>query len=293
VEMESRFPEELLNLFENMEGRSNPWGIAPSERGKWAAPVGGRPFEAGRTEYLYYVGCAGSFDSRQKQVTVALSTILDSAGVTWGILGKDELCCGDTLRRLGNEYVFDKMARDNVALFKERGVQKIITQCPHCYSTLKNDYKQFGLDVEVMHQTQLIDKFIREGRIKITQKIDWVGKVLFHDSCYLGRHNNVYDEPRNVLSTVTGNAPEEFPRRRDDAFCCGGGGGRMWQEEPTGKRINIERVEEGLSMNADTFCVACPYCLTMFEDGLKERQAKSTRVMDLAEIVAEGLRMSQ
>ncbi len=293
VEMEARFPEELLNLFENMEGRSNPWGIAPSERGKWAAPIGGKAFESGRTEYLYYVGCSGSFDSRQKQVTVALGTILDSAGVTWGILGKDELCCGDSLRRLGNEYVFDKMARDNVALFKERGVKKIITQCPHCYSTLKNDYRQYGLDIEVMHQSQLIDKFIREGRIKFTQKIDWVGKVLFHDSCYLGRHNNVYDEPRNVLNTVTGNRPEEFPRSHENALCCGGGGGRMWQEEQSGKRINIERVEEGLAKHADTVCVACPYCLTMFEDGIKDRQAKHIRVMDLAEIVSEGLRMSQ
>ena len=293
VQMQSDFPEELLNLFENMEGRSNPWGIAPSDRGKWAAPIGGRPYESGRTEYLYYVGCAGSFDSRQKQVTVALATILDAAGVTWGILGKEELCCGDSLRRLGNEYVFDRKARENVKLFKEKGVTKIITQCPHCFSTLKNDYRQYGLDVEVMHQSQLIDKLIREGKISITAKIEWVGKVLFHDSCYLGRHNDVYEEPRHLLRTVTGSEPLEFERTRENAFCCGGGGGRMWLEENTGKRINIERVEEALFKNPDTICVACPYCLTMFADGLKDRQAKSTRVLDLAEVVAEGLRMSQ
>ncbi|MSM38482.1 MAG: 4Fe-4S dicluster domain-containing protein [Geobacter sp.] len=293
VQMQADFPEELLNLFENMEGRSNPWGIAPSDRGKWAAPVGGRLYEPGRTEYLYYVGCAGSFDSRQKQVTVALATILDAAGVTWGILGKEELCCGDSLRRLGNEYVFDRKARENVKLFKEKGVTKIITQCPHCFSTLKNDYRQYGLEVEVMHQSQLIDKLIREGKISITAKIEWVGKVLFHDSCYLGRHNDVYEEPRHLLQTVTGSAPLEFARTRENAFCCGGGGGRMWLEENTGKRINIERVEEALFKNPDTICVACPYCLTMFEDGLKDRQAKSTRVLDLAEVVAEGLRMSQ
>jgi len=293
VQMQSDFPEELLNLFENMEGRSNPWGIAPSDRGKWAAPIGGRPYESGRTEYLYYVGCAGSFDSRQKQVTVALATILDAAGVTWGILGKEELCCGDSLRRLGNEYVFDRKARENVKLFKEKGVTKIITQCPHCYSTLKNDYRQYGLDVEVMHQSQLIDKLIKEGKISITAKIEWVGKVLFHDSCYLGRHNDVYEEPRHLLRTVTGSEPLEFERNRENAFCCGGGGGRMWLEENTGRRINIERVEEALYKNPDTICVACPYCLTMFADGLKDRQAKSTRVLDLAEVVAEGLRMSQ
>jgi len=292
VEMEASFPEELLNLFENMEGRSNPWGIAPSDRGKWAAPLGGKIFDPENTEYLYYVGCSGSYDSRQKQVTAALATILDSAGVTWGILGKDELCCGDSLRRLGNEFVFDRMARENVKLFKEKGVRKIITQCPHCYSTLKNDYRQYGLDVEVVHQSELIARFIREGKIKITAKIDWVGKVLFHDSCYLGRHNDLFEEPRILLNTVTGNPPLEFDRSRENAFCCGGGGGRMWLEEKTGKRINIERVEEGLRKDPDTICVACPYCLTMFEDGLKDRQAKSTRVMDLAEVVAEGLRMS-
>jgi Fe-S oxidoreductase len=222
-----------------------------------------------------------------------LSTILDSAGVTWGILGKDELCCGDSLRRLGNEYVFDRKARENVRLFQEKGVKKIITQCPHCYTTLKNDYRQYGLDVEVMHQSQLIDQLVREGRIKITARIEWVGKVLFHDSCYLGRHNDVYEPPRNVLTTVTGAAPMEFDRSRESAFCCGGGGGRMWLEEDTGRRINLERVEEGLRKNPDTICVACPYCLTMIEDGLKDKQAKSTRVMDVAEIVAEGLRMSQ
>ncbi|WP_041974968.1 (Fe-S)-binding protein, partial [Geobacter sp. OR-1] len=160
VEMQASFPEELLNLFENMEGRSNPWGIAPTERGKWAASMHVKPFEAGETEYLFYVGCAGSFDSRQKQVTVAIATLLDAAGISWGILGKDEQCCGDSLRRLGNEYVFDKIAQENVRLFQERGVKKIITQCPHCYSTLKNDYRQYGIDLEVIHHGQLLDRLL-------------------------------------------------------------------------------------------------------------------------------------
>ncbi len=292
VETQASFPEELLNLFENMEGRSNPWGIAPTERGKWATTLHIKPFEAGKTEYLFYVGCAGAFDSRQKQVTVALATILDAAGISWGILGKDEKCCGDSLRRLGNEFVFDKMAKENVNIFRERGVTKVITQCPHCFSTLKNDYRQYGLELEVIHHSQLIQRVMEEGKLRLNKEVTDLGKVIFHDSCYLGRHNGVYEEPRDVLARATGTAPVEFNRTREEAFCCGGGGGRMWMEEHTGKRINIERVEEALGLNPDTVCVACPYCLTMFEDGLKDKQASQTRVKDLAEVVAEGLRPS-
>jgi Fe-S oxidoreductase len=185
------------------------------------------------------------------------------------------------------------MARQNVKLFQEKGVTRIITQCPHCLTTLKNDYRQYGLEVEVVHQSQLIDRFIREGKINITAKIEWFGKVLYHDSCYLGRHNDVYDEPRQIITSVTGTVPMEFGRNRENGFCCGGGGGRMWLEEGSEQRINSERVEEGVSMEANTICVACPYCLTMIEDGLKSRQTTGTRVMDVAEIVSEGLRMSQ
>jgi len=289
VEMKASFPEELLNLFENMEGRSNPWGIAPTERSKWAATMDVKPFEAGKTEYLFYVGCAGSFDSRQKHVTVAMATILDAAGVSWGILGKDEKCCGDSLRRLGNEFVFDRMAKENVQLFKDRGVTKIITQCPHCFSTLKNDYRQYGIELEVIHHSQLLEKLMAEGRLKPDSRVDGLGKIIFHDSCYLGRHNGVYDEPRRLIERSTGNPPAEFARARNEAFCCGAGGGRMWLEEHTGTRININRVEQALSENPDTICVACPYCMTMFEDGLKDKQAGQTKVRDVAEIVAEGL----
>lgn len=290
VEMKASFPEELLNLFENMEGRSNPWGIAPTERGRWAATMNVKPFEAGATEYLYYVGCAGSFDSRQKQVTVAVATLLDAAGVSWGILGKEEKCCGDSLRRLGNEFVFDRMARDNVKLFTEKGVKKIITQCPHCFSTLKNDYLQYGIELEVIHHSQLLQQLMSDGRLVPERKVSELGRIIFHDSCYLGRHNGVYDEPRQALKRVTGSQPEEFERNKKNAFCCGGGGGRMWMEEHTGSRININRVEEALYQNPDTICVACPYCLTMFEDGLKDKQAGQTKVRDIAEIVAESFR---
>ena len=288
VEMLASFPEELLNLFENMEQRSNPWGIAPSERTKWTGTWEVPTFEAGKTEYLFYVGCAGAFDSRAKHVTVATATLLNAAGVSWGILGRDELCCGDSVRRLGNEYVFDRMARENVARFKERGVTKIITQCPHCFSTLKNDYRQYGLEVEVVHHSQLIEQLVAGGRLKpaVTKG---QGKVLFHDSCYLGRHNDTYEAPRAVIRAATGTAPGEFGRTRENGFCCGAGGGRMWLEEQIGSRINIDRVKEGLQQQPDTICVSCPYCMTMLEDGLKDQGAEQVRVKDIAEVMAEAL----
>ena len=289
VESDAKFPEELLNLFENMEGRSNPWGIAPSERTKWCSQLNVKPFEKGTTEYLFYVGCAGSFDSRAKHVSVALTQLLDKAGISWGILGKDEKCCGDSLRRLGNEFVFDKMAKENVAMFIERGVTKVITQCPHCFSTLKNDYRQYGLELEVIHHSELLRNLVRDGRLTVSNATHEMGATVFHDSCYLGRHNDVYDAPREVLAAATGAVPVEMERSRSNAFCCGAGGGRMWMEEHVGERINITRVKEALEQKPDTICVACPYCMTMFEDGLKDVKADNVRVRDVAEVMAEAV----
>ena len=288
VQEKAQFPEELLNLFENMEQRSNPWGIAPSERGKWANLLGDREFIAGKTEYLFFVGCAGSFDSRAKQTTVALATVLDKAGVTWGILGREELCCGDSVRRLGNEFVFDRMARENVATLKEKGVTKIVTQCPHCFSTLKNDYQQYGLELEVLHHSELIARLVQEGKLNSAKGVN-LGKTLFHDSCYRGRHNDTYAAPRRVIEAATGAAPGEFERRKENGFCCGAGGGRMWMEEQIGTRINHDRVNEALKQQPDTICVSCPYCMTMLEDGLKDQGAEKVRVKDIAEVMAEAI----
>ena len=290
VEMESSFPEELLNLFENMEQRSNPWGIAPSERTKWSSTMEVHPFEKEKTEYLFYIGCAGTFDSRSKHTTVALATILNAAGISWGVLGKEEKCCGDSLRRLGNEYLFDRMAKENVQLFKDKGITKVITQCPHCFTTLKNDYKQYGMELEVIHHAELIDQLLKEGRLKLNHQVKELGNILIHDSCYLGRHNDIYDPPRSVIAAATGKAPAEMERNLNESFCCGAGGGRMWLEEFIGERINHNRVDEALKAKPDTICVSCPYCMTMFEDGLKDRGAGETRVRDVAELVAEGLR---
>jgi Fe-S oxidoreductase len=289
VESEAKFPEELLNLFENMEGRSNPWGIAPSERTKWCNQLDIKPFDKETTEYLFYVGCAGSFDSRNKHVSVAMAQLLDKAGISWGILGKDEKCCGDSVRRLGNEYVFDKMARENVETFIERGVTKVITQCPHCFSTLKNDYRQYGLELEVIHHSELLRNLVRDGRLVLDKTTQEMGSTVIHDSCYLGRHNDVYDAPRAVIEASTGHAPVEMERNRNNAFCCGAGGGRMWMEEHVGERINLTRVREALEQSPDTICVACPYCMTMFEDGLKDVKAENVRVRDVAEVMAEAL----
>jgi Fe-S oxidoreductase len=290
VEMKAKFPEELLNFFENIEQRSNPWGIAPTERAKWAANIDVKEFNASDTEYLLYVGCAGAFDSRNKHVTASLATILNSAGVSWGILGKDEKCCGDSLRRLGNEFIFERMANANVALFKEKGIKKVITLCPHCFSTLKNDYKQYGLDIQVIHHSEFIKELIDSGKLKNIKPISNLGKIVFHDSCYLGRHNGVYEAPRKVLQATTGSVPTEMERNRNNAFCCGAGGGRMWMEEHLGTRINLTRVKEALSQKPDTICVSCPYCLTMFEDGIKDEKAEKVLVKDIAEVVAEGLK---
>ena len=288
VQMEAKFPEELLNLFENMEQRSNPWGLAPAERGKWTSLLDVKEFDAEETEYLFYVGCAGSYDTRNKQVTVALAQILNAAGISWGTLGHDELCCGESVRRLGNEYVFEKMANANADRLETRGVKKIITQCPHCFSTLKNDYRQFDLELEVIHHTQFIDQLLKSGKLKLDQTVD-LGKLLFHDPCYLGRHNDVYDAPRDVIKTATGNDPGNFTRNSSDSFCCGAGGGRMWMEELTGERINLTRVREGLEQKPDTICVGCPYCMTMMEDGLKDEGADEVRVRDVAEVISEAM----
>lgn len=288
VEMKSQFPEELLNLFENMEQRSNPWGIAPTERTKWCSQINVKPFDS-ETEYLLYVGCAGAFDSRNKQVSIALANILDAAGISYGILGKEEMCCGDSLRRLGNEFVFDMMAKNNVKLFADKGVKKIITMCPHCFSTLKNDYRQYGLNAEVIHHADFINDLIVTGALKLKKTVD-MGRVVFHDSCYLGRHNGIYETPRSVISSATGKKPEEMKRNREASFCCGAGGGRMWMEEHLGTRINLTRVTEALLTNPDTICVTCPYCMTMFDDGLKDKNADKTAVKDIAEIVAQTLK---
>ncbi len=286
----AEFPEELITFFENSEQRSNPWGMAPTDRSKWAEDLNVPMLTDGvQAEYLLYVGCAGAFDSRARQVTVALTKILNDAGVSWGVLGNEEKCCGDSLRRLGNEYVFEKMVRENIEVFEKYGIKKIITYCPHCFTTLKNDYLQFGAELEVIHHSELIDSLIKQGKIKPDTKTD--GTTVIHDSCYLGRYNDIYEQPRSIVKSCTGRAPAEMERCGEKSFCCGAGGGRMWMEELTGKKIYLERTQEALKKDPATIAVACPYCMTMFEDGVKdEKAADRVKVKDIAEIVAESLK---
>jgi len=288
VQMNSDFPEELLNLFENMEQRSNPWGIAPSERTKVFTSIKAQDFNPEETEYLFFVGCAGAFDSRSKQISLAVAMLMDEAKVTWGTLGKDELCCGDSVRRLGNEYLFEQMALKNVEMFKARGVKKIVTQCPHCFTTLKNDYKQYGLEIEVIHHTELLDTLVRDGKLKVNDNHKKT-VITYHDSCYLGRHNGIYEQPRNIIKAITGKEPVEMERSKDTAFCCGAGGGRMWMEENLGTRINVNRAQQAIDTNAGTLCTACPYCMTMMSDGMKDLNTKSIYVKDIAEVLAESV----
>jgi Fe-S oxidoreductase len=287
----AEFPPELLNLFENSEQRFNPWGIAPGERAKWAQDGQIRVLaDDVKVDYLFFVGCSGAFDSRTRQTSLAVAKILTAAGLSWGIFGSREKCCGDSLRRLGNEYVFDQLARENVDLFKRHGIRRIVTLCPHCYNTLKNDYAQFGANFEVVHHTQLIADLLKQCRIRLSSPVD--ERIVFHDSCYLGRYNGVYREPRELLAAATGGRiPLEMPRCRADSFCCGAGGGHMWMNEDIGQSTYLARTREALALNPSTICVACPYCMTMFEDGLRdENVVNQVKIKDVAEIVAEAMR---
>lgn len=287
-----RFPEEIVPFFENMEQRSNPWGIAPADRGKWASAPGLNVplFEKERNlEYLLYVGCVGSFDSRMRQVCTVLTETFTAAGISFGILGQAEKCCGETMRRLGNEYMFEQMAKENVAQFARLGVRKIVTLCPHCCNTFRHDYKAFGANLEVYHHTEMIDMLVREGRLNIREGFGGE-RIVFHDSCYLGRYNNIYEPPRRLIRAATGKNPLEMGRRKEQSFCCGAGGGLMWMEEKSGTRINLTRTREALEKDPSIIATACPYCLTMFEDGLKECGTTGVRVMDIGEIISSTIK---
>ncbi len=280
------FPAEILPFFENIEQRSNPWGIAPSERGKWAAGLDIPLFSKDREfEYLLYVGCVGSFDRRMRQVCLALVNILRKAWVSFGILATEERCCGETMRRLGNEYIFEEMAKENTEIFRQKGIRKIITLCPHCFNTFNNDYRAYGADFEVFHNTQVMDMLLRQGRMRMEKGLEGE-RILLHDSCYLGRYNGIYEEPRRLLEAAWGRKPYEMKRRLNRSFCCGAGGGRMWMEEREGTRINLERTREALQSGPSIIATACPYCLTMFEDGLKDEHMQDrVRVLDVSELV--------
>jgi Fe-S oxidoreductase len=248
--------------------------------------------ENGKTtaEYLWFVGCAGSFDDRNTAVSIALARLLNTAGIDFAILGRAELCNGDPARRAGNEFVFQQLALQNIANFDEIGVKKVITQCAHCFNTISNEYPQFGGHYEVVHHSQLLAELLGQGRITVPLKADGQPKrIAFHDPCYLGRHNDIYLAPRNVIGASGDIELIEMPRHGTRALCCGAGGARFWMEEQTGKKVNIERAEEALATGADEIAVACPFCYVMLDDGVKELGRDDIPVRDLAMILADGV----
>ncbi|MDX6208120.1 MAG: hypothetical protein QOE24_511, partial [Frankiales bacterium] len=300
VMVESSFPSEAGAMLRNLENKGNPWGLNDSARLAWTE---GLPFEVrviedripDDVEYLFWVGCAGALEDRSRKSTRAIAELLDAAGVSFAILGPREQCTGDPARRIGNEYLFQLLASANVALLNEVGARKIVAMCPHCFNSLANEYPQLGGTYEVVHHTQLLGRLVEEGRLTPVTPVDQ--KVTYHDPCYLGRHNKVYTPPRDVLAAVPGLRTEEMHRCKERGFCCGAGGARMWMEERIGKRINVERVDEALSLDPDVVSTACPFCLVMLSDAVTAKQAAGearadVEVVDVAQLLARSLRPS-
>ncbi len=280
------YPSELNIALKGLEYNGNPWGIGYDKRADWAKGLGVNTMaEDSDVDYLFWVGCAGAFDDRAKKVSMSIVKILQMAGVRFSILGVEEKCTGDFARRVGNEMLFQTMARENIETLNNYKVKKILTACPHCLNALKHDYPQLGGNYEVIHHSEFIHRLIEEGKIRLRPSP--AGMLTYHDPCYLGRYNNVYDAPRAVLRSVVGNGGfRELGRQGRESFCCGAGGGRMWMEENIGKRINVERAEEIVNLEVSGVAVGCPFCLTMIEDGMKTLgKEEKIRTLDIAELV--------
>jgi Fe-S oxidoreductase len=296
--MESDFPTELGAAYRAIENSGNPWGLSQGTRSEWMGDLqgvtvvdGGDPLES---EYLYWVGCAGSFDDKNKKVSRAMAELLTRAGVSFSILGPSEMCTGDPARRSGNEYIFQMMAAQNIETLNAMGVVKIITQCPHCFNTLGNEYPQLGGHYEVIHHSQLLEWLIDEGRLDVSDaRLE--GRLVYHDSCYLGRHNDVYQAPRKVVGSIGGLEVVEAERQGTKGMCCGAGGGRMWMEEHTGKNINVERSQELLATGADRIATACPFCYVMIDDGVKGEGVEDDQVQvgDIALHLLDAIRAGE
>lgn len=329
VQVEADFPAEAQRVLEGMERQGNPWGIGQDRRSEWADGLAIPHFTDGNGpyEFLFFVGCAGSYDDRQKKVSKAMVKILREAGVSFATLGTGETCNGDSARRIGNEYLYQTLAKMNVETFNAAGVKAIITQCPHCFNTIQNEYPDFGGNYEVITHSQLISRLLNEKRIRVSQAMEAMGKtkkVTYHDPCYQGRHNGIYAEPREALATIPGLEVVEMQRSKRESFCCGAGGGRMWMEEHTGQRINQNRVNEAALTLAHAanpsvpypdaadkkkpgqvgdykgnegegiIAVSCPFCMTMLRDGVNETgREERLQVLDVAELIADSLHLTR
>ena len=304
VLVENNFPAELSQLFRGLEGKGNPWNMSPTMRMDWAkgldfdVPVVGEDLESLESvDWLFWVGCAGAYEDRAKKTTRAVAELLNIAGISFGVLGNGETCTGDAARRAGNEFVYQGLAQQNVATLTEAKTKQVVTTCAHCFNTLKNEYRDFGLELEVVHHTQLLNRLVRDGRL--TPVADGAGaakrSITYHDPCFLGRHNQVYSPPRELLQVLPGASYVEMERSAERSFCCGAGGARMWMEERIGERINENRTREAVATGADQIAVGCPFCRVMLDDGLTAAQSKGeardeVEVLDVAQMLLASVK---
>jgi Fe-S oxidoreductase len=300
VLVESEFPTELGNTFRNLEKAGNPWGANRADRDAWIKEVD-FPITVIESvipddvEYLFWVGCAGAYEERAKKTTKAVAELLYMSGVKFGVLGKKETCTGDPARRSGNEFLYQILSRENIETLQEtfgtRGIKKVVVTCPHCFTTIGRDYKQQGFELQMVHHTQLLNQLVKEGRLKpIAPAAADAKKLTYHDPCYLGRHNQIYEPPRELLESA-GVEVSEMPRNQERSFCCGAGGGRMWMEEKIGTRINLNRVDEAIATGAEEVAVGCPFCRVMISDGMVAKES-SVEVLDVAQIMLRSVKRS-
>lgn len=309
VLVESNFPSELNELFKGLERKGNPWNMSPKDRMKWAEELDFEVKQVGEdvesldeVEWLFWVGCAGAYEDRAKKTTQAVAELLHIAGVEFAVLGNGETCTGDPARRAGNEIVFGQLAMENAATLTEAKAKKVVATCAHCFNTLKNEYSEFGVELEAIHHTQLLNRLVREGKLKPVPQDEVPPaeqkKITYHDPCFVGRHNKVYTPPRELLQVIPNTEFTEMPRNQEQSFCCGAGGARMWMEETIGERININRTQEAVDTGAEQIAVGCPFCRVMLSDGLTAQQAagkarEEVEVLDVAQMLLASVKRGQ